>query len=254
MTMKTFLLPGVLTGRWTYDAVLDAYGAHLIDFNNPDLYASPETVTIRHLAQFALDEITRVAPKDDLYLFGHSMGGYVIFELLRLMRETGFDMTRIKGIAFLGTSAEADAPEKKTQRLGQVADVNAGQFEKVADTMLRAVFGTSFMAANAAFVARARADILNPAKNYARIFVGQQYAIMSRPNYREEGDLGAMPDCPILFMWGDEDKIAPPEVREMTRKALPLGYYVILPDTGHFLTAEQPDAVLKTLTTLFLKG
>lgn len=248
------MLPGILTGPWTYEAVLTAYDAHLINFNDSALYPVPSNSTIQHLAQFALDEIGRVAPTNGIYLFGHSMGGYVLFEMLRLMRQTGFDMKRIKGIAFLGTSAESDNAEKKNQRLGQVADIQAGRFTQVADTMLRAVFGTNFLAENKDFIAQARADLLDPAKNYDHIFMGQQYVVMSRPNYREEGDLEKLPDCPVLFIWGNEDKVAPDAIRTATRKAFPLGYYVVLPDTGHFLTVEQPEAVLKTLASLFPKS
>lgn len=251
MDTKTFFLPGVFSGPWAYDAILKAYDARLIDFNNPALYPDPTTITIRSLAEFALDDINRMAPHEPIYLFGHSMGGYVIFELLRLMKERDFDLTRIDGIAFLGTSAESDAPDKKTQRLGQVADINDGQFNKVVDVMLRAIFGTDFTDKNPDFIARVRADLLDPAKGYDRIFAGQQYAIISRPHYRDEGDLQKLPDCPVLFMWGDEDKVVPQAVRDATRKALPMGYYVVIPEAGHFLTVEKPEAVLKTLNSLF---
>jgi|GEM_PF-6126069 len=248
---KTFFLPGAFSVGWTYDTVVKAYDARLIDFNNPALYTDPEKVTIRTLAQFALEDIARNAPNDDLYIFGHSMGGYVMFELLRLMREKGFDTGRIAGLAWLGSSAEGDAAEKKTQRLGQVADVNAGGFEKVIDTMLRAIYGTEFAAAHPDVIKRARTDLLNPASNYDRIFVGQQYAMISRPHYRNDGDLGKLPDVPVLFLWGDEDKVVPPEIRTATRQALPTGYYVILPGIGHFLTVEAPEGVIKTLNSLF---
>lgn len=248
---KTFFLPGVFSTETSYADIIRAYDARLIDFNNPALYPDPANVTIRHLAQFALDDINRIAPDGDIRLFGHSMGGYVIFELLRLMRETDFDTSRIAGLAFLGTAAESDAEEKKTQRLGQVSDVNAGKFEAVVDTMLRAVFGTEFAAKNPDFMARERATLLDPKRGYDRIFVGQQYAIISRPHYRNEGDLGVLPDCPVLFMWGHDDKVVPDAVRTATRQAKPDAYYVVIPDTGHFLTVEAPQSVLKTLEQLF---
>ena len=53
--------------------------------------------------------------------------------------------------------------------------------------------------------------------------------------------------CPTLVVIGARDIMAPPKSAQALIEALPSARVVTLPDTGHALMAEQPDAVLDTL-------
>ena len=53
--------------------------------------------------------------------------------------------------------------------------------------------------------------------------------------------------CPTLVILGARDIMAPPKNAQALIAALPDARVVTLPDCGHALMAEQPDAVLDAL-------
>jgi pimeloyl-ACP methyl ester carboxylesterase len=53
--------------------------------------------------------------------------------------------------------------------------------------------------------------------------------------------------CPALIILGARDIMAPPKNAQALIAALPERSVVMLPDCGHALMAEQPDAVLDAL-------
>jgi len=60
-------------------------------------------------------------------------------------------------------------------------------------------------------------------------------------------DAAASVRCPALVIMGARDVMAPPRGAQALLAALPQSTVVTLPDTGHALMAEQPDAVLDAL-------
>ena len=53
--------------------------------------------------------------------------------------------------------------------------------------------------------------------------------------------------CPVLLLQGARDLMAPPAATQALARALSDVRSVTLPDCGHALMAEQPDAVLDAL-------
>src|SRR4030088_3403045 len=62
-------------------------------------------------------------------LAGHSMGGYIAFEIMRQAPE------RVAKLALINTQARADMPEISERRRGQIARAKAGQFHAVLDDL-----------------------------------------------------------------------------------------------------------------------
>jgi pimeloyl-ACP methyl ester carboxylesterase len=60
-------------------------------------------------------------------------------------------------------------------------------------------------------------------------------------------DAAAAVRCPVLLVIGARDLMAPPKAAQALVAALPDKRVVTLPDCGHALMAEQPDAVLDAL-------
>ena len=71
-------------------------------------------------------------------------------------------------------------------------------------------------------------------------YIRQQQAIMTRPDSRP--GLAAMA-CPTLVLVGDDDRLTPPELSREMAKAIPGARLVVVPDSGHLSTMEQPQAV-----------
>ncbi len=65
--------------------------------------------------------------------------------------------------------------------------------------------------------------------------------------YADGLDAAAAVRCPALLILGARDLMAPPKSAQALAAALPDKRVVTLPDCGHALMAEQPDAVLEAL-------
>ena len=77
------------------------------------------------MAAIARDILAAAPPR--FALLGHSMGGYIAFEILR---QAGDRVTRL---ALLDTSARADTPEQTENRRRQIAIAQAGRFAELPD-------------------------------------------------------------------------------------------------------------------------
>ena len=177
--------------------------------------------------------ILRVAPAR-FALVGLSMGGYIVFELLRQAPE------RIAKVALLDTSARADAPEQSAMRRvqmtlasqGRLAEVVEQQFPRLvhrehrADAALRQVF--TLMAEDVG----------------AAGFIRQQTAILGRADSRPT--LGSI-RCPTLVLVGESDELTPPERAAEIAAGIPAARLTTVPQCGHMSTLEQPDEVTRAL-------
>jgi pimeloyl-ACP methyl ester carboxylesterase len=67
---------------------------------------------------------------------------------------------------------------------------------------------------------------------------------MGRPDSRP--GLAAI-RCPTLMLVGEQDEGTPPEFAREIAAAIPGARLVIVPDSGHLSTIEQPQAVTKAL-------
>ena len=161
---------------------------------------------------------------------GLSMGGYIAFEILR--QAPG----RVAKLALLDTGPGAEVPERTAQRKplielarqGRVGDVTEDQFpwlvhrKRHGDATLKAAV-------------RAMNEETGP-----EAYIRQQQAIMARPDSRP--GLRAIA-CPTLVLVGDDDRLTPPELLQEMATAIPGGRLVVVPDSGHLSTMEQPEAV-----------
>src|SRR5215218_3484692 len=60
-------------------------------------------------------------------LAGHSMGGYIAFEILRQAAE------RVAKLALINTQARPDTPEATARRRAQIARAQAGEYRAILD-------------------------------------------------------------------------------------------------------------------------
>jgi pimeloyl-ACP methyl ester carboxylesterase len=84
----------------------------------------------------------------------------------------------------------------------------------------------------------------------AQAFVREQTAIINRPDSRP--GLAAI-TCPTLALVGDHDEATPPDRAAEIADAIPHVRLVIVPESGHLSTLEQPELVTRALVG-FLEG
>jgi pimeloyl-ACP methyl ester carboxylesterase len=167
-------------------------------------------------------------------LAGLSMGGYIAFEIIRQARD------RVSKLALLDTGARAEAPERTEARRPLIALARQGRLAEITDDQFPLLVHRK-RHGDEALKAIVRA--MNQ-ETGAEAYIRQQEAIMSRPDSRP---CFAAIDCPTLVLVGDDDQLTPPELAREMANGIRGSRLVIVPESGHLSTVEQPQAVTKAL-------
>jgi pimeloyl-ACP methyl ester carboxylesterase len=167
-------------------------------------------------------------------LAGHSMGGYIAFEIVRQAPD------RVAKLALLNTQARPDTPEAVTRRRGQIARAQAGEYHAVLDELFPGFVHPSRREdASLRKLVHEMGDDIG-----ADAFVRQQTAVMGRADSRPTL---AWIRCPTLVLTGDEDNTIPNSLSKEMADGIHGARLVILPDCGHLSQPEQPEAVAAAL-------
>jgi pimeloyl-ACP methyl ester carboxylesterase len=226
--MHTILVPPLLGSAMFYEPILDTvwrYGGVSIADTRRD-------ETMAAIAARILDD----AP-DRFALLGTSMGGYIALEIVRQAPD------RVTALALVSTSARVDTPDKVEGRLGQNATVEAGGF----DGVVEAAFPGLVASRNEDDAVlrdawRATANAVGP-----EAFVQQQKAIMARAD--------SLPllrgiDVPTAVIHGTGDRLIPLDIARETAAAVSGAQLSEIPDAGHFLVWEKPEAAASAVSEL----
>ena len=184
----------------------------------------------------AMAESVLAAMPSRFTVVGLSLGGYVAFEIVRRA------LARIERLALLDTTAVADTPARRAGRLADIATVEAGGI----DALIPELPGRWLLPAH-----RQRSDLRALVASMARS-VGaqgqrnQQHAMLGRPD--SHADLAAV-TVPTLVLCGAGDAVTPPADHEAMAARVAGAHLVVVPDSGHLSTIEQPAAVTAALST-----
>lgn len=185
--------------------------------------------TIAAMAARVLSE----APKK-FSLIGHSLGGYIVLEMIRQQPE------RIVRLALLNTSARPDTPDATALRNERIAETKAGRYAEM-------------QAKN--FPLTVHPDRVNDPELIATsqltredagpdAFIRQQIAIIARIDSRPHlKDIRV----PTLVLSGDKDMLISNEFSREMADMIPNAKLVIVPDCGHLAPLERPEAVSAAL-------
>lgn len=227
MTMKEtlFLLPGLLCDRslWRHqiEYLSQDYDVRVADFSVGD-----------DLATFA-DHVLQNAP-ESFSVAGLSMGGYVVFELLRRVPD------RIKRIALIDTSPYADLPEHSDFRQSVMKMAEERGLAEVMDMLIpRLIHSSRYEDEELVKVIDAMAHRVG-----VDGFIRQQTALLNRIDSFK--DLGKI-SCPALIVVGRQDALTPPKLSREMAAAIPDSAIVEIENCGHMSSLEQPEAVTALL-------
>jgi pimeloyl-ACP methyl ester carboxylesterase len=167
-------------------------------------------------------------------LVGLSMGGYIAFEIMRQAAD------RVVRLALLDTGARAETPDRTEARRPLMALAREGRLGEITDEQFPLLVHRKRHGDQAL---KAIVHAMNQ-ETGAEAYLRQQEAIMSRPDSRPT--LAAI-DCPTLVLVGDEDQLTPPQLAREMANGIRGSALVIVPESGHLSTIEQPQAVTKAL-------
>ncbi len=163
-----------------------------------------------------------------LLLAGCSLGGMLAMEVCRQAPQ------RVRGLALLGTTARPDTPELVTLRSNAIGQFEAGRTEP----LLRA---NALFAFHPRHQARLVEDyIAMVLRAGTASLIRQNRAVMARADLRPT--LAAI-RCPTLVLGGADDQLTPADCSREIAAAIPGAQLQLLPECGHMLTWEQPQAV-----------
>ena len=167
-------------------------------------------------------------------LAGHSMGGYIAFEIMRQAPD------RVAKLALVNTQARPDTPEATARRRAQIARAQGGEYHAVLDELFPGFVHPSRREHGALRqLVRDMGDDIGP-----EAFVRQQTAIIGRPDSRPTL---AWIKCPTLVLTGDEDNTIPNTLSKEMADGIPGAKLMILPQCGHLPHVEQPQATADAL-------
>lgn len=223
--MQIVLIPGLLCD----DSVWTAQAAALRAFADVVI---ADCTTQDSLAAMARDALAlRPGP---LVVIGHSMGARVALEMVRQAPD------RVVRLALLDTGAHPrrDGEEATRQVLLDLADRDG--MAALADRWLPPMVHEA-RAGDAALMEPLRAMVMRatPALHHRQI-----KALLDRPDARP---LLPAIACPTLVMVGRQDRWSPLAQHEEIAAAIPGARLVVIEDSGHMSTVEQPDRVTAAL-------
>lgn len=219
--MPTVLIPGLLCTPAFYESQVRSLWRH------------GPVVLAQHTAHASMGDIARAILADApprFCLAGHSMGGYIAFEIMRQAPE------RVARLALLSTAATPETPQLSERRRALIALAQEGKFDRIAPTLFPLQVHESL---------RQDASLLEAVAAMARdtgaeAFVRQETAIMERADSRPT--LAAI-HCPTLVLVGDADQITPPERAREIAAGIRGSELVVLEGCGHMCAMEKPRAV-----------
>jgi pimeloyl-ACP methyl ester carboxylesterase len=224
-TMPILLVPGLASSPRIYAPVI------------PALWRFGPVTVANHIRDDNMGAIARrilAEAPPRFALAGHSMGGYIAFEIMRQAPD------RVAKLALINTQARPDTSEATARRRGQIARARSGEFHAVLDELFAGFVHPSRRGDGALrqLVHDMGDDIGVDA------FVRQQTAVMSRADSRPTL---AWIKCPTLVLSGDEDNTIPNSLSVEMADGIPGAKLTILACCGHLPQPEQPQATADAL-------
>ena len=175
---------------------------------------------------------------DRAVLGGVSMGGYVVFECMRLFPE------RVSGLILANTRPEPDSEEIRENRREMARRVAEEGVEVLIELQMQRLLAPETLENDERVVERVRAMILESSPNGVVAALG---AMRERP---DSTPLLAEIGVPTLVIGGEEDGISSPEVMGAMAEKIPGSRHVTLPGAGHLANLEAPEGFNAALTEL----
>jgi pimeloyl-ACP methyl ester carboxylesterase len=161
---------------------------------------------------------------------GLSMGGYVVFNILRRYRR------RVRALLLADTRAAADTPEGRKKRDDLIALARSEGAGAVGERQIIGLTGKDTREKQPELADRIRAVMAGESVDG---IVGALEAMKARA---DSTDLLASIDVPTLVVVGDQDVITPPKEARAMHQQIRGSRLEIIPGAGHLSNMERPAA------------
>jgi pimeloyl-ACP methyl ester carboxylesterase len=224
-TMPILLVPGLASSARIYAPVI------------PELWRSGPVTVANHSRDDNIGSIARrilAEAPPRFALVGHSMGGYIAFEIMRQAPE------RVARLALINTQARPDTAEASARRRAYIVRIRDGGLHDVVDETLPLMVHPSRVDDGA--LRRLFHDMGDDVGTQG--YINHQTAIMARTDSRPTM---ATIICPTLVLTGDRDMLIPNTLSKEMAEGIQGAKLVIIPDCGHCPQPERPQATIDAL-------
>ena len=160
-----------------------------------------------------------------------SIGGYIVFEILRSYRQ------RVSALALCCTKPQADTAEARTNRLKAAETVLEQGTEQFLEGLVPKLMGATTLSTRPDVVEGARRMMRKmSAEDISRV----QQGMAERPDSTR--DLKHL-NVPTLIVLGDEDGFSTAADGELMRQNLPGSRLKMIAKAGHYAPWERPEEV-----------
>ncbi|MFN8992695.1 MAG: alpha/beta fold hydrolase, partial [Pseudomonadota bacterium] len=184
------------------------------------------------------EQVLAEAPTERFAVAGHSMGGRVALEVMRLAPQ------RVERLALLSTGTHplpaGEAGEK--EKAGRMALLGMAREQGMRAMAREWAKGMVHPARVGSAIFEQVLDLFE--RGSADQFAAQIQALLQRPDAAPL--LPAIP-CPTLVLTGRQDSWSGPAQHEAMAAAIPGAQLTIVEDSGHMCTLEQPQVVSEAL-------
>ncbi len=164
-----------------------------------------------------------------------SMGGYVAFAFYRKYAR------RMAGLILAATRATADSPEARVGRDQAISLASTKGISAITESMLSKMFSPDTYKQNPELVNQVKAIMNHTSlKGVMGDLVGLKERADSTPTLREI-------KLPTLILAGANDQIIPVKEAQLMQASIPGARLVVIPDAGHLLNLENPEAFNKAI-------
>lgn len=201
---------------------------------------SPAPVTVEEHAADILAALRRHRARPAV-LVGLSLGGYVVFEMLRQDPEVAM------AVVLADTQAAPDSVAQKASREDFARLVETEGMEAVADPLLSRLLGANTIQKRPTLVSRVREMLLSASpEGVAATSRGMALRPDSTPELEKI-------QVPTLLLVGEQDSITPPSATEAMAKAIPDATALKIAGAGHLSNLENPLAFNESIRLFLLE-
>jgi 3-oxoadipate enol-lactonase len=201
----------------------------------PDMLEPPDRSMDEYAARVEVVAETLGLNRGGVVVAGVSMGGYIIFSLLRRAK------LLIDGLILADSRAEADTEEGRAARQKMINLVDAEGPPAVAREMVPKLLGETTKRERPQTVSTVN-DLIT--RNSAAAIKGALVAMMARP---DSTPLLASIAVPTLVVVGEDDVLTPPANSETLVRGIRGSRLVRVEKAGHLASLERPDVVTAEL-------
>ncbi len=217
--------------------VLEREGIPYIALDYPGFGSEPPlpgNITVERLTDWVVSRIASLGVREVIPV-GDSMGGYIIFDMVRRYRDL------LRGAVFVSTRAEADTEEAKVQRYNTAERVMKEGTGFLVDLMLENQTSPATKKDGRKMnLLRSMMERATPE--------GVVKTLKALAERRDSRDLLGSIDFPVLVVAGrDDSKVTPPEVVRRIADGIKGARYVEIENSAHLPPFENPDAFNKAL-------